>query len=116
MAGIFCLERRDERLELRKGAKIFEARILAEEGPASEAGVYAALKPFEGRFQAAEQRKNAGDLIGSVMSVTESFWIGAGAVQVAKRLLRIAGERVIDAVKTDNHWLIRKRAGGILEQ
>ena len=116
MTGIFGLQRSDERFELRERTQIRETRILEEERPAGEAGVYGSLEPFEGGVEAAEESVNARYLIVGVMSVAKGFGIGTGARHAAESLLRIPGKSVKNTLHADDHRVIRNERGRFIEQ
>jgi len=72
-------------------AQIFEARVREKKRPAGETIADASLQPFEGSITAFEDGEDAGELIITVMGMTEGFGNGTGPSDAVERLARFAG-------------------------
>src|SRR5882672_7694209 len=74
MIGILGLQRAHQDFKRRKLTQIFEVRVLQKKRPARESTANTSLQPLEGSFASSQQGKYAGNLMVSVVRMSEGFW------------------------------------------
>ena len=71
MVRILGLQRTHQQLKLRQSMQVLETVVFQEEGPTGKTGADASLQPLKSRLALSRKRKNAGDLVVSVVGVTK---------------------------------------------